>query len=114
MFVAAFALVSMQAGAQIMQPKRVASTTSLAAGEMYYTPDDEETAAGYWGTGKAEKYDVAIHINTPALKGKTVEGIVVRLGNNVGLGDFSVWLTKSLTLEKKNNVPDIMSQNAGE
>lgn len=112
MFMAALALVSMQAGAQIAQPARVPSTTSLAAGEIYYTLDDGVSDTGFWGTGKKEKYDAAIHINTPALKGKTVEGIVVKLGNNVGLSDFSVWLSKSLTLENKVNVPDIMSQTA--
>lgn len=97
---------------ELAAASHVASTASLKTGEVYYTYDDDESGVGYWGTGKAETYDVSMHLTDAALVGKTIEGIVITLGTDQGISDLSVWLSKELTLNNKVNDPDIMSQTA--
>lgn len=73
------------------------------------------TAAGSpveWGTGKAEGYDVAYHLADRSLVGAMVKGVEIPFMASNGIGDVSVWLSGTLKLENKVNVPDICSVTA--
>ena len=61
------------------------------------------------GTLKAETYDVAMLLNDPSLVGMRITGINVPLNTAATVTDCKAWLTKQLTLESGNNVPDIAS-----
>lgn len=61
------------------------------------------------GTLKAETYDVAMLLNDPSLVGMRITGINVPLNTAATVTDCKAWLTKQLTLESGNNVPDITS-----
>ena len=58
---------------------------------------------------KAETYDVAMLLNNPSLVGMCITGINVPLNAAATVTDCKAWLTKQLTLESGNNVPDIAS-----
>lgn len=60
-----------------------------------------------WGTAKQESYDVAMRITDPAMTGKTISEITVPVVECAGIGDYSIWLSKELTVENKVNAPDI-------
>lgn len=62
------------------------------------------------GTQKAETYDVAMYLSDPTLAGLEIRGINVPLNSSIQeLTNCKVWLTKELTLEGSNVVPDIAS-----
>ena len=63
-----------------------------------------------YGTGKGETYDVALHLTDPMLEGMEILGIRIPVNANAqNTQDYSVWLTKELTLTGSKNVPDIVS-----
>lgn len=61
------------------------------------------------GTGKAETYDIAIRLSDPSLVGSKIKSVNVPFVIADNIADISVWASKELTLEKKVNVPDIVS-----
>lgn len=67
----------------------------------------------HWGKGKSEIYDIAIHLDEPALVGKKITGIRALITPYEGVESTSLWLSKELTLEKvdgvKVTVPDSYS-----
>lgn len=80
--------------------------------EFSYNFENNETF-GY-GFGKKETYDVAIRIDQPSLKGKSVSSLLVALPGGDKISDVSGWLTNELNLKKINgkyvNQPDITTQ----
>lgn len=66
----------------------------------------------YWGTTKAETYDVAVRLKTPVLTGARITGIRVAVPETTGLDNPSGWLSKELHLENKLNVPDVCTAEA--
>ena len=92
-------------------PVAVAQTTT-----MDYSYYDGTTDLAQTGSGKKETYDVAIHINQPALTGTTIKGVIISIPHTTAVSDLKVWLSKELTLQsidgKKQNVPDISTQPA--
>lgn len=84
--------------------------TAWADGEIYYgIYQGSGTLTGY-GTGKAETYDVAIHLTDPSLVGMEIRAI--RIPVNTGAKnatDYKGWLTRELTLVSGKIVPDIVS-----
>lgn len=92
------------------------SAAAQTADGLPYTYDDGKAGTGIWGTNKKETYDVALRIKQPDLVGATVSGVTLRVPESDALGDLKIWLTKELSLEsvdgKKQNVPDITSQEA--
>lgn len=75
-----------------------------------YTDPGAETV--YFGTSKAETYDIAIHVDG-VYAGKSVKGLKVALAPKATVSDPKGWLTSELKLDsKKNNVPDIVSAEA--
>lgn len=73
-------------------------------------PDEENLS--WWGTGKAETYDVALHLTGSEFVGLDITAISFPIITDEAITDYTIWLSKELTLEDKINVPDIMSATA--
>lgn len=80
---------------------------SMQASTIEYTYAEGELF-GY-GQGMKENIDVAIRIDNPALAGMKIKNIKAYLSGTQGYGNTSVWLSETLNLENKVNVPDIAS-----
>ncbi len=62
------------------------------------------------GTGKAEAYDVAMHLNDPALVGMEIRAIRVPVNMSAtNTSGYSAWLSTELAVEKNVNVPNVTS-----
>lgn len=86
--------------------------SAMADGEIYYGVYQGSGTLSAFGTKKAETYDIALHLTDPTLVGLEVRGIRIPVNANATLAkDYSVWLTKELTLASGKNVPDIVSMN---
>lgn len=85
------------------------TTLCTQAGIVRYTYCDPEVETGWTGTMKAERYDVAIAIDDPALRGARIVGLEVPASPSAAVGNYSGWLTRELKLESKVNIPDITS-----
>lgn len=87
-------------------------TTSavMAADEIYYgVYKGAETLKDY-GTGKAETYDVALHLADPSLVGMQICAIRIPVNINAkNTSDYKAWLTNELTVTSGKTVPDIVS-----
>ena len=92
----------------------VLGAVSVSAQEATYGPYDGSQKLSYFGTGKKENYDVAIHLTNSALVGKTVKGIVIPMNSDItGIDSTAVaFMSKTLTIKNKVNVPDIESDTA--
>lgn len=65
---------------------------------------------GLWGTGKAEIYNVAIHIDDASLVGKTVKSITIPVVTEADLATgYMAFLSKELTTKSGKAVGDIAS-----
>lgn len=91
-------------------------TNAIAGNEIKYSYASGAEEIGWWGTNKAETYDVAVRIADPFLVGKQLKGVSVPMPMNASITDCKMWLSKALTLAtvdgKKQNVPDIESVEA--
>ena len=86
--------------------------SAMADGEIYYGVYQGSGTLSAFGTKKAETYDIALHLTDPTLVGLEVRGIRIPVNANATLAkDYSVWLTKELTLASGKNVPDIVSMD---
>lgn len=74
----------------------------------YYTGDEE---IGMFGEGKPQTYDVAIHIQNPALVGTHIESVTIPVMDAEGLTNIKVWLSSQLRVENNLNVPDLTQVN---
>lgn len=81
--------------------------------EIIYSPYFSGESTSFWGTGKGEKYDIAIHITDPALVGQTITGVSVNIpSSTTGIDSkAAVFLTKTLALSGKNNVADVLTDS---
>ncbi|MBO5538155.1 MAG: hypothetical protein J5971_03820 [Prevotella sp.] len=68
-------------------------------GEALFGYDMGNANTELWGTGKAETYDVAMHLDGAMFKGKTINGFVVPLTNLDSITDVKAWLTSELQLQ---------------
>ena len=88
----------------------------FAQGSLTFSYDTGTGDKAKWGTLKKENYDVAIRIDDANLVGKQIKSVTVPFESTADLSDFTVWLSKELTLETvdgvKQNVPDITSVDA--
>lgn len=66
----------------------------------------------FWGTTKAETYDVAIRLKNPVLTGTRITGIRVAVPETSGIEAPSGWLSEELHLDNKLNAPDVCSAEA--
>ncbi|MBD5180931.1 MAG: hypothetical protein HDS98_00060 [Bacteroidales bacterium] len=91
----------------------VASALSFGgAGVFAQTERDinfADAALRNWGTGLMETYDVAIRLGGNGLADCKVKAISIPLPEGDGLKDVSLWMSRSLTLNGKENVPDVAS-----
>ena len=70
------------------------------------------TLKGY-GTGKAETYDIAIHLTDPALVGAEIKSVRIPVNTKAtNVKDYKGWLTKELTLASGKLVADIVTVDA--
>ena len=99
----------------LMTAAMMTAITSAFAAPLDFSYNFDATTSEYYGTGKAETYDVAIRLANPSFTGATVTGIRVPLMSEA-IAEASVWLSSELKLKKvggKNvNNPDITSQTA--
>ncbi len=88
-------------------------SASAQTSKMEFSYCNDNSQVTLFGSGRKETYDVAIRLNSSELVGTTVEGICVYIPKSENLKDYSVWMSKSLTLDaSKVNQPDICSQEA--
>lgn len=73
-----------------------------------YANENSETAS--WGLSSKQRYDVAMCLNSPALKGTKISEIQAYISSPEGMGECSVWMSHNLELNSKDLVTDIMSQ----
>ena len=66
---------------------------------------------GMFGEGKPQTYDVAIHVNNPALAGTHIESVTIPVMDTEGLTNIKVWLSSQLRVENNLNVPDLTQVN---
>ena len=98
----AFALCGMATAAAMAAPSERNFT---------YVPAGADLA--YWGTERAETYDVAIRLADPGLVGKQVLGFTLPMNTDENLSAYTGWLSKELALgDDKKNAPDICSVDA--
>ena len=74
----------------------------------YYQGNEE---IGMFGEGKPQAYDVAIHIENPALVGTHIESVTIPVMDIEGQTNFKVWLSSQLRVEDNLNVPDLTLVN---
>ncbi len=91
----------------------LATAASSLAAELEYTYNVNNDDPLVYGFNKKETYDVAILLNDPSLVGAKVTGMKVLLPVDASSVDnLSSWMTSELTLDGKNNAPDICSVEA--
>lgn len=99
----------------LMTAAMMTAITSAFAAPLDFSYNFGAATPEYYGTGKAETYDVAIRLANPSFVGATVTGLRVPLMSEA-TAEASVWLSSELKLKKVSgkNVtnPDIMSQSA--
>lgn len=60
-----------------------------------------------WGKGRKERIDVAMCLSDPGLKGMKVKGFKAYITTTQSISSPSMWLSKSLKLQDKQNAPDV-------
>lgn len=74
----------------------------------YYTGGEE---IGMFGEGKPQTYDVAIHVQNPALVGTHIESVTIPVMDAEALTNIKVWLSSQLRVEDGKNAPDLTEVN---
>lgn len=91
-------------------------SVSAADSEIVYSNDTGKGSTSWFGTSKAENYNVAMHLTGNSLTGLTVKTIRIPVGSVTTISNLRVWLSKSLSTKtvdkKKVNDPDILTQEA--
>lgn len=85
---------------------------SLSANDKtatYNNYNDNKTS--WWGTSKAESYDIAVKIDNEEFYGLDISEIKFNVADDEGISGYKIWLSSSLSLEDKTNVPDILSKD---
>lgn len=83
-----------------------------AAATVEYNVAPPDAPLGYWGTGKKENYDVAVHIAENALTGSSIKGFTCPLHTDEGLGNLRGWLSTKLEVNASTFTPDIAVADA--
>nr|AKF17182.1 hypothetical protein [uncultured bacterium Csd4] len=66
---------------------------------------------GMFGEAKPQTYDVAIHIQDPALVGTHIESVTIPVMDAEGLTNIKAWLSSQLRVEGDKNKPDLAEVN---
>jgi len=75
----------------------------------FYTGD--ESINTVTNNYKEETYDVAIHLNAPAMVGTAIESITFPLQSVEGVSNLNVFLTSQLRVENGKNAADLVVKN---
>ncbi|MBD5420924.1 MAG: hypothetical protein HDR47_06810 [Bacteroides sp.] len=91
----------------------MAATLPLSAQENAVFTDSPDLAYdATWGTSRAERYDVAVCLSFPRLEGAAVESVSFPWLAPEGASDVRIWLSETLKVENKLNVPDVVEMEA--
>lgn len=90
------------AGMMLLSPGITSASASID-----YTNRNQDTPLTWWGTGKAETYDVAVLVKGGQFTGLDIEKISFPAVTDPEVTDFKIWMSESLTLENKENHPDV-------
>ena len=71
-----------------------------------------EGELSFFGSGRAETYDVAIKLDAPIIQGMEIVGLTAYVAGTEGILQPKVWLSNELKLENRVNAPDICSYDA--
>lgn len=63
---------------------------------------------GWWGTSKAETYDIAVKIDADEFIGLDIAEIKFDIADTEGIADCKIWISSVLTLDNALNAPDIL------
>lgn len=85
---------------------------AASASEIIFSHTDPYSPEVLVGNSRTETIDVAMLVNAGDLPGGSISGLRIPVNPEAGISTLSVWLSKSLNLEDKNNAPDIMSAPA--
>ena len=84
--------------------------TTKADNEIYYGVYQGNGTLTDYGTGKAETYDVALHLTDPSLVGMEIRAIRIPVNTKAdNTSEYKAWLTTELSLQSGKNVADIVS-----
>lgn len=91
-----------------------AGSSAAYADSIEFSHSSTGNDTGWFGTGKRETYDVAIHMADPGLAGYRITGIKVPFRETANVSGLTGWLSSELKLVKdendwKINMPDITS-----
>lgn len=67
-----------------------------AEDELIFSYDTGNASGSFWGTGKREKYDVAVAIDLSLLKGAAVRGLEIPVAGADRMSDVKVWIASTL------------------
>lgn len=71
---------------------------------------DYADAPQWWGTYKAETYQVGTYLSGERFSGLTLNEITFPVRATEGVGDFSVWVATNLDLKDSEFTPDVVSR----
>ncbi len=87
----------------------MALPSAAAEREVNFTYVETEAPVQDWGTQKLESYDVAIHLDDPALSGNSVKGFTCPLATVENISGITGWLSAQVTLDEDEvNVPQVV------
>ncbi|MDE5876749.1 MAG: hypothetical protein K2H47_04545 [Muribaculaceae bacterium] len=86
--------------------------TTLSAANVDFTNNLSDKNIEWWGTGKSEIYDMALHIVGQEFTGLDITAVSFPVVTDQAVTDYTIWLSNELALEDKVNVPDIISYPA--
>lgn len=90
----------------------IMTAASANGSETDFVNNTSDAPVSWWGTGKTEVYDLAIRIASPEFIGLDITAVSFPVVTDDAVADFSIWLSKELTLDNKVNSPDIISAPA--
>ena len=83
--------------------------SQIFAGTLETDFSYNEGELSFFGSGRAETYDVAIKLDAPILQGMEIVGVTAYVAGTEGMLQPKVWLSHELKLESRVNAPDICS-----
>lgn len=90
------------------------ASDSFAEDVMAISYDDGSGVDTSDGTGKAERYDVALMLDDTSLIGKSIVGVRIPFASTEDLSGLKVWAASTLALTESDNLPvcDIAQESA--
>lgn len=83
--------------------------SNIYAGILQTEFSYNEGDPAFFGSARAETYDVAIKLDAPILQGMEIVGVTAYVSGTEGMLQPKVWLSHELKLESRVNAPDICS-----